>query len=121
MAVGKKIWVIAEGHIPKIPGGGTRALNHETACIVNTSEKEANIDLYIYFASCDPAGPYLIKIPAQRTYHLRFNELKKPKPIPEETDFSSVFISDIPVVIQHTRIAQTKPGTVIMTTTAYKE
>jgi len=47
-------------------------------------------------------------VPARRTLHLRLdelrhlrlNELSDPEPIPRDTDFATVLISDQPVVVQ---------------------
>jgi hypothetical protein len=105
MEIGRKIWAIAEGYIPsKSNGKGREFLSHETACILNTSDKEAHIDLMIYYSNKEPIGPYKIIVPARRTLHLRFNDLKEPQEIPRDIDYSSVFVSDAPVVIQHTRL-----------------
>ena len=43
-------------------------------------------------------------IAPRRTLHLRFNDLKDPEPIPRDTAYSSVFESDVPIVVQHTRL-----------------
>jgi hypothetical protein len=58
----------------------------------------------IYFADREPAGPYRVRVPARRTRHVRFNELSDPEPIPNGTDYASVIESDVPVVLQHTRL-----------------
>ena len=49
-------------------------------------------------------GPYRLTVPPRRTKHLRFNEPEDPDPIPEDTDYASVIESDVPVVVQHTRL-----------------
>ena len=120
--IGKKHWVIAEGFIPKESNGPQpQMVSHETACILNTNEEDAHLEVTIYFSDRDPAGPYLITVPARRTRHLRFNDLKDPEPVPLGTDYSSVFVSDLPVVIQHTRLDSRQSENAIMTTIAYTE
>ena len=60
-------------------------------------------------------------VPAQRTLHVRFNELKNPEPIPTGTDYASVIESDQPVVCQHTRLDSRQAALALMTTLAYAE
>src|SRR4051812_15778782 len=103
--IGKKIWAIAEGYIPKESTGNSREmLSHETACILNAGETDAHVQIFIYFSDRAPVGPYKITVPAKRTKHLRFNDLKDPEVVPLGTDYSSVILSDVPVVVQHTRL-----------------
>jgi hypothetical protein len=121
-ALGKRSWVIPEGYIPgKSTGPGPDFISHETACILNAGEKEANIDLTIFYSDRDPVGPYKIKVPAKRTLHLRFNDLQAPEAIPKDTDYSSVFLSDVPVVIQHTRLDSRQAENALLTTMAYSQ
>lgn len=120
--IGKKRWAIAEGYIPHDDETKPREfISHETACILNTTDKDAHITLMIYFADRDPAGPYKVTVSAKRTLHLRFNDLKDPEKIPHGTDYSSVFESDVPVVIQHTRLDGRKAENALLTTIAYGE
>jgi len=51
--------------------------------------------------------------------HLRFDDLQTPEAVPRETDYASVFISNIPVVIQHTRLDARSGDQALMTTMAY--
>lgn len=122
MQLGKKIWAIAEGYIPPFgTGPEPQMTSHETACILNTGVQDAHIELTVYFKDRDPAGPYKITVPAKRTLHMRFNELKDPEPVPTDTDYSSVFVSDVPVVIQHTRLDSRQAENALLTTIAYSE
>ena len=121
-AYGKLVWVIAEGYIPAYgTGPEPQFTSHETACILNTSEKEANIQITIFYSDKDPVGPYKIKIPPKRTKHLRFNDLKDPEEIPKDTDYASVIESDVPVVVQHTRLDSRQAENALLTTIAYSE
>jgi hypothetical protein len=121
-AIGRKHWAIAEGHIPSQSSFTDRALiSHETACILNAGSSDAHVAITIFFADRDPVGPYQITVPARRTLHLRFNDLKEPSPVPRDTDFSSVFESDVPVVVQHTRLDSRHAEISLLSTTAYSE
>ena len=120
--IGRRRWSIAEGYIPSQSSFEDRALvSHETACILNANDQEAHIRLTVFFADRDPVGPYQVTVAPRRTLHLRFNDLKEPASIPRDTDFSSVFESDVPVIVQHTRLDSRHAEISLMSTTAYAE
>jgi len=120
-AIGRKRWAIAEGYIPSESVSSERALvSHETACILNAGDKAANIALTVFYADREPVV-YRVIVPARRTLHLRFNDLNDPQPIPKDTDFSSVFESDVPIVVQHTRLDSRRAEISLLSTTAYAE
>jgi hypothetical protein len=118
--VGHKHWVIADGYIPPTSTGTSRPLvSHDAMCILNSGEEDANIDVTIFFADRGPAGPYKIIVKASRTLHVRFNELTDPEPVPHDTDYASVIESDVPIIVQHTRLDSRQPALALMTTIAY--
>lgn len=118
--IGRTRWAIAEGYIPAWSHGPEPEFtSHETACILNTSDRDAHVEITIYFSDREPVGPYRVTVPARRTKHLRFNELKDPQEIPRGTDYASVFASDVPVVIQHTRLDSRQAENALITTIAY--
>ena len=121
-SIGKKVWAIAEGYIPsKSTGPKPQMESHETACILNPNTKDAHVDIMVYFTDRDPVGPYKVTVPGRRTLHLRFNSLKNPMPIPKDTDYSSILVSDNPVVVQHTRLDSRQAENALLTTIAYGE
>ncbi|WP_414475089.1 sensory rhodopsin transducer [Microvirga sp. M2] len=120
--VGKTIWAIAEGYIPSDSTSRDRAfVSHETACILNAGPSDARVRITVFFSDRNPVGPYRVRVPAGRTLHLRFNDLHDPEPIPRDTDYSSLFESDVPVVIQHTRLDSRRAELALLTTTAYSQ
>jgi hypothetical protein len=121
MTIGKKFWAIAEGYIPPASTGGEdrRFLSHETACMLNANDRDAQVRITLYFSDRDPVGPYSVTVPAKRTLHLRFNDLSDPAPVPRDTDYSSVFQSDLPIVVQHTRLDSRKEALALLSTIAY--
>ena len=88
-------------------------------CILNASEAEAKVEITIYFADRAPVGPYVFTVGAKRTRHLRFNEFKDPEPIPVNTDFSSVIISNAPIVVQHARLDSRQAELALLSTMAF--
>ena len=120
-AIGRKRWAIAEGYIPSQSSFSDRALiSHETACILNAGDRDAHVGLTLFFVDREPVGPYRVTVPARRTLHLRFNDLENPQ-VPRDTDFSSVFESDVPIIVQHTRLDSRHAEVSLLSTTAYCE
>jgi hypothetical protein len=117
---GRTRWVIAEGYIPGSSSVDSRALeSHETACILNAGERDAHVAITLFFADRDPAGPYRLVVPAKRTRHVRFNDLAAPEPVPRDTPYSSVIESDVPVVVQHTRLDSRQAALALLSTMAF--
>ncbi|WP_026734868.1 sensory rhodopsin transducer [Fischerella sp. PCC 9605] len=118
--IGHTRWAIAEGYIPAYSKGPEpQFTSHETACLLNTSDQDAHVEITIYFSDKEPVGPYRITVPARRTLHLRFNNLTDPEPIPHDTDYASVFESDVPIVVQHTRLDSRQAENALLSTIAY--
>jgi hypothetical protein len=119
-SIGRTVWAIAEGYIPGTSvGPETQMTSHETVCILNAGERDAKVEITIYFKDRPPAGPYRIEVPAQRTRHVRFNDLSDPEPIPRDTDYASVIRSNVPIVVQHTRLDSRQAENALMTTMAF--
>ena len=120
MDMGKTRWAIAEGYIPESSHGPEPDFtSHETACLLNASDRDAHVTITIYFSDRDPVGPYRIVVPARRTKHLRFNDLRDPAPVPRGTDYASVLTSDVPIVVQHTRLDSRQAENALLSTIAY--
>lgn len=120
MNIGHKRWVIPDGYIPPSSTGSSRELvSHDALCILNCDAQDAHVEIMLYFSGRDPAGPYRFVVEARRTRHLRFNDFTDPEPVPHNTDYASVIESDVPVVVQHTRLDSRQPALALMTTMAY--
>jgi hypothetical protein len=118
--IGHRRWAIAEGYIPSQSVSQDPALlSHETCCLLNAGERDAKVQITLYFEDRGPAGPYRVSVPAKRTLHLRFNDLKDPEPVPRDTSYSSVILSNEPIVVQHTRLDSRHPNIALLSTTAY--
>jgi hypothetical protein len=118
--IGRKRWAIAEGYIPRGSQGPAPEMeSHETACILNASDEEAQVEITLFFADREPAGPYRILVPPRRTRHVRFNDLSDPEPVPRGTDYSSILESNVPIVVQHTRLDSRQAANALLSTIAY--
>jgi hypothetical protein len=94
--------------------------SHETACLLNTGAEDAHVRITIFFTDRDPIGPYEITVPGRRTLHLRFNDLRDPS-VPRGTDYASLITSDVPIVVQHTRLDSRQAAEALLSTVAYSE
>lgn len=118
--IGRRRWAIAEGYIPgRSTGPEPEMASHETACLLNAGDADAHVEITVLFENREPAGPYRVTLPARRTLHQRFNELDDPEPIPRDTPYASVIESDVPIVVQHTRLDSRQSENALLTTIAF--
>ena len=119
-AVGQKLWAIAEGYIPSRSVSDAHDLvSHEAACFLNTGGRDAHIEITLFFEDRNPVGPYRLTVGAQRTLHLRFNDLEQPERVPRDTSYAALIESDEPVVVQHTRLDSRQPAMALLSTVAF--
>jgi hypothetical protein len=120
--IGQTRWAIPEGYIPAdSTGPAPEMVSHETACLLNASDEEAHVEIMVYFADREPVGPYRLTVPPRRTTHVRFNDLDDPEPIPTATDFASVIESDVPIVVQHSRLDSRQAENALLSTIAFSD
>jgi hypothetical protein len=118
--IGRTRWAIAEGYIPAgSTGPAPQMTSHETVSLLNPGEADAHVTITCFFSDRPPAGPYELTVPARRTRHVRFNDLSDPEPIPVATDYASVIESDVPIVVQHTRLDSRQAENALLSTMAY--
>ncbi|MBF0301315.1 MAG: sensory rhodopsin transducer [Oligoflexia bacterium] len=120
--LGKTHWAIADGYIPGQSNGPIPELeSHDTICILNSTKTDAHIRITIFYVDREPSAPYEILVPAQRTKHIRFNNLTDPEVIPKDTDFASIVESDVPIIVQHTRLDSRQAENALFSTIAFSE
>jgi hypothetical protein len=112
-------WAVSEGYIPEwSQGPEPQMTSHETLCLLNANASPAHVTITIYFSDREPSGPYHFTVEAKRTKHIRLNDLRDPA-IPRGVDFASVVESDVPVVVQHTRLDSRQPANALLSTIAF--
>jgi len=113
---------LQEGYIPPTSTGPhPRMTSHETICLLNAGSQDAHVEVTVFYADRAPVGPYRLVVPAERTRHVRFNDLIDPEPVPKDTDFASVIESDVPIVVQHTRLDSRQAENALLSTIAFSE
>ena len=122
--LGKKCWVVPDGFIPQVTeydsNNRSNYVSHECACIVNTGPDDVQIELTIYFEDCDPVFVDGIVLAAERSWHLRMDELKnKGQPaIPRAKSYSLVVKGSGPIVVQMSRLDTTQNNMAFLSTMA---
>lgn len=118
--LGHRRWAIADGYIPGRSHGPAPELeSHEACCILNAGERDARVEITLYFEDREPVGPYRFTVPARRTRHLRYNDFDDPSPLPRDTPYASVIEADAPVVVQHTRLDSRQAENALASTLAF--
>lgn len=119
---GKREWSIPGGRIPFTNSENEpEMLGQDRIAILNTNDVVANIEICIYFVDENMQGPYKLEIQSARVRKVRFNDLIDPQPIPLEKEFGVIIRSDVPVVVQFTRLNPKQEALALMSTMAYSE
>ncbi|GAA5039820.1 hypothetical protein HNP84_005265 [Thermocatellispora tengchongensis] len=119
-ALGSTTWVVADGYIPPRSNGPEPEMtSHDSICMLNSGDTEARVEVHVYFTDRDPAGPFVLTVAPRRAFHQRVNDLRHPEPIPAGTDYCLVVTSDVPIVVQHTRLDSRQEANALMSTIAF--
>ena len=75
-----------------------------------------------YFEDREPIGDVVLSLGARRTRHVRLDRADRARRrAPARTPFAYAVESDVPVVLQHSRLDTTAGGYTLFTTIAYSE
>lgn len=103
--IGKIDWAFSAGRIPvESNGEEPDFISHDKIAILNTSEEEAVIEINIFYEDEQPAGIFEIKVKPKRLRKIRFNDLVDPTIIKLNRNYSCFVQTNIPVVIQFSRM-----------------
>jgi hypothetical protein len=87
--------------------------------MLNAGNEDAHVTITLFFSDREPAGPYDVVVPARRTLHLRSNDLEEPEPVVRDKDYASVIESDVPIVVQHSRLDSRQAELALLTAIAF--
>ncbi|MGO4371251.1 sensory rhodopsin transducer [Paenibacillus sp. 2TAB19] len=117
-ARGEKHWFIPDGFIP--PDSTGALTSHESVCVLNCSSEEALIRFTIFFEDREPIEDILVVVPGRRTKHIRTSSLvKNDEGIPVGVPYAIEVLSDIPIIVQYSRLDSTQAENTLMSTIAY--
>ncbi|MBE6952905.1 MAG: hypothetical protein E7452_05050 [Ruminococcaceae bacterium] len=119
MTYGKTTWLIGDGYWDSHSNGLFNS--HESVCVLNTSDKDATITMTLYFEDRDEMGGFVAKCGAKRTHHIRMDKLisQEGKAVPQDVPYAILVESDVPVVVQYSRLMSSQPELGLMSTIAY--
>ena len=119
-AIGRTTWVIPGGRIPlQTTGPEPESTSRDELSLLNTGDAEARIELKIYYADREPIGPYRLVVAARRVRCVRFNDLIDPEALPLGVDYAAVIASDVPIVVQFTRVDSSQTALALLGVMAY--
>lgn len=119
-AIGKKIWVIPDMYWPAITSG-TRYVSHEALCVLNSASVPAQISITLLYEDREPVENLHFTCGAMRTFHIRMDQVQTAEghSLPQGVGYAAILESDIPVVVQYTRVDTTQPELALMTTMGF--
>ncbi|HTG68896.1 MAG TPA: sensory rhodopsin transducer [Candidatus Udaeobacter sp.] len=118
LARGEKQWYIPDGFIP--PDSTGALTSHESVCVLNCSSEEALIRFTIFFEDREPMEDIMVVVQGRRTKHIRTSSLmKEGAPIPIGVPYAIELLSDIPIIVQYSRLDSTQAENTLMSTMAY--
>jgi hypothetical protein len=121
---GSKTWYVADGWMPlKDKAADAGFEGHEAIMILNSSEKDAEVLMDIYFEKKEPVENIRLVVPAKRIKCIRMDHPEEIGGVTLERLFQYAlrFRSNIEVVIQYGRMDVTQPNLAYIGTMAYSE
>jgi hypothetical protein len=118
---GRHRWYVPDAFLPADSSHGVES--HESACLLNAGDREAVVRLTFFFEDRDPLGPVEVRLEARRTRHVRLtdSEALPGVELPRGVPFAYTAESDVPIVLQHSRLDTSAGAYTLATTIAYGE
>lgn len=118
--IGKLDWAFSGGRIPFDSTGEEPMFNsHDKIAVLNTSEEEAELEIFIFYENEAPAGTYEVKVKSKRLRKIRINDLIDPAAVRLERNYGCYIRSNVPVVIQFSRMHTGQKANAIMGSMAF--
>lgn len=117
---GATIWYIPDGYLAKPVDDDPAYKNHEAVCVINATAQDAHLTLDFYFPDRDPLENVTVVVPAKRCLHLRTDRPAEiGTVVPFDVPYGLRVVSDVPVVVQYSRMYSTTRNISLMTTMAH--
>jgi hypothetical protein len=118
---GAKLWFIPDGYLATPIGADPIYKNHEAICVINATDSDAHLLIDFYFADRAPAEGIAVTVPAKRCYHIRTDDPNQlgGYQIPFDVPYGARVRSDVPIVVQYSRLYATTANISLMTTMAH--
>ncbi len=118
---GSTLWFIPDGYLATPLENDPVYKNHESVCVMNVTDQDAHLLFDFYFADRAPIENAAVTIPAKRCVHVRMDDPQNTggTPLPLDTPYGMRVRSDVPVVVQYSRLYSTTRNISLMTTIAH--
>ncbi|MFC0560889.1 sensory rhodopsin transducer [Halalkalibacter alkalisediminis] len=115
---GELNWFIPDGFIP--PNSTGNLISHEAICVLNCNEEEVFLEITIYFEDRPPLKSIPFEVKGKRTKHIKTSSLQKDgEKIPIDVPYAIEIESDLPIIVQYSRLDTTQRELALMSTMAY--
>ncbi len=116
---GAKRWYFPDGYLPEGEKNGLSS--HESICILNANEEDAEVKITLFFEDEDPIS-FRVTVPSKRDIHIRLDKeeiigFKLPRGKP----YGIMLESNVPIVAQLSRMDVSEDRYTLMTTIGYWE
>ena len=120
-STGRRRWYVPDAFLPADSSHGVES--HESACLLNVGDRDALVRLTFFFEDRDPVGPVEVSLAARRTRHVRLTDADALSGVelPRGVPFAYSAESDVPVILQHSRLDTSAGAYTLATTIAYGE
>lgn len=121
-SAGHRVWYIPDGYLPPTSYPGS-LISHEAVCVLNPGDTDATVRLTIYFEDRAPLRDLINHIPAERTLHIRLDKAEHTggQALPTGVPYAIKVESDVPIIVQHSRLDATQPALALFTTMGYPQ
>lgn len=118
---GKQVWYIPDGYLPPLTPEQGELVSHESLCLLNATPYEAHVRLTVYFEDREPIKNIALTLPPERTRHVRLDRPEQlgGHQLPRGVPYAVKVESDVPIVVQLSRMDVTQPNLALMTTMGY--
>lgn len=116
-AIGKKSWFVADMFLPESTNTEPYQ-GHESVCVLNTGDEDATVECVFYFCDREPLTGIVFHAPARRSVHVRVNDLVDGRMV-VGVPYSASFQSNVPIILQCTRVDTTQSNLALMSVIAF--
>jgi hypothetical protein len=115
---GETHWIIPDAYIP--PESKGDLISHESICVLNCNNENVNLVITIYYEDRPPLENIVVEVAGRRTKHIRTSSLvKDDEHIPLGVPYAIEISSNLPIVVQYSRLDTTQAELALMSTMAF--
>lgn len=116
---GAKTWFIPDGYYP--PASSGPYPSHEAICVLNPGDRDANIEITLYFEENEKMDGFKAICKAEKTHHIRMDRLKsiRGEVVPAGIPYAMMVRSDLDIIVQYSRMDTSQAEMALMTTMGY--